>query len=116
MPDGRVDDLAAHAVAVLVGQAGVGVPAAPVQLVEVHAQHGDLLGRLARRGHQAHGHRASAIPGITKQVAGLVVVAQVRGPVAERRVDVVDVAVRRLGDVRVGREDRHDLVAFSGRA
>ena len=61
--DGRVDHLAADAVAVLVAEAGLGVPAAAVQLVEHDAEHGDLLGRLAGGRHQAHGHRSWTCPG-----------------------------------------------------
>ena len=55
--DGRVDDLGGDAVAVLVGDARVGIPAAAVQLLEAHAGDADLLGGLAGRRDQAHRHR-----------------------------------------------------------
>ena len=59
--DRRVDDLGDHAVGVLVVQAGLGIPAAAVQvlepLVDVEA---DLLGRPTRGGDEPERRRASA--------------------------------------------------------
>src|SRR5439155_1981057 len=56
-PDRRVEHLGAHAVAVLVREARLGIPAAPVPLLE--ASHGaDVLRALAGGRDEAHGERA----------------------------------------------------------
>src|SRR5581483_9506062 len=119
--DRRVDDLGGDAVAFLVGEAGLRVPAAAVQVLELHAHHADLLRGLAGGGHQAHGDgRLHAVD--DEEVADVLAAVDHLGRlVAPRRVDVVDVGARRLGDVRVGRDDGiaqpcAPLTSFPGRA
>ena len=55
--DGGIEDLGRHAVALLIGEPRVGVPAAAVHVLERHAVRADLLGRLARRCDEAHRDR-----------------------------------------------------------
>ncbi len=99
--DGGIDDLGRHAVLVLVGQPRRGIPAAAVQILEFRAADADVLGRHAGRGDQAHRHRRlHAVDEI--DVAHAFLVDDMRRPLAPRRIDVVDVAVGRLGDVRIG--------------
>jgi hypothetical protein len=108
--DGRVEDLGADAVALLVREACLGIPAAAVPLLEA-ACHPDVLGAFARGRDEAHGERALRQVGDHVHVAARVVVDEVRRPVAERRVDVLPVRVRVLGDVGVGRDRQLGHVA-----
>ena len=103
--DGRVEDLRAHAVALLVGQAGLGVPAAAVQVLEAGAEHRELLGLLAGGRDEPHGNRLVE-PVDDEHVPPLGVAHQPRRAVLEAVVDAVDVRARRFGDVRVGGDDR----------
>jgi hypothetical protein len=48
--DRRVQDLRGHAVAILIGEPRVRIPAAPMEILEPDAEHGQLLGTLAGRG------------------------------------------------------------------
>ena len=99
--DRRIDDLGGHAVLVLVGKPRRGIPAAAVQVLEFRAPYADVLGRHAGGGDQAHRHRRlHAVDEV--DVAHAFLVDDVRRLLAPRRVDVVDVAVGRLGDVGVG--------------
>ena len=115
--DRRVDDLGRHAVAVLVGQPRVRIPAPAVHVLEPRPEHGQLGGILARAGHQAHGNGPRQALD-DEQVSALVVPHDTRGAVLEAAIDAVHVRVRRLGDVRVGRDDgsghgvRHCSAAF----
>src|SRR5438876_9046003 len=107
--DRRVDDLGCDAVPLLIGEPRLGVPAAAVQLLEARPHEPDLLRRLPRRGDDAERDRyLEALD--DEHVARAFHVLEVRGAVAVRGVDVVDVRIRRLGHVRVGRDDRvtHD--------
>ena len=83
----------------------MGVPAAAMELLEPDAEHGQLLGPLAGRGHEPHRDRLRE-PLDDEEVAPLRIVHDVRRAIAELRVDPVDVRVRRLRDVRVGGDDR----------
>jgi len=104
-PDRRVDHLGGDAVAGLVGDARFGVPAAAVEVLEARAHQADLLRRLAGSRDDAEGDRRLH-PFDHEDVAHALDVLDVRRAVAELRVDVVDEGVRRLGHVRVGRDDR----------
>src|SRR5260221_13710420 len=106
--DARVDDLSGHAVAVLGGHAGLWVPAAAVQVVEPRAQQLDLLRLLAGGRDRAEYDRLLHPVDDEALTEALAEVDQSRRPVAPRGIDVVDVAVGRLGDVRVRRENCHD--------
>lgn len=55
--DGRVQDFRRDAVAILIRQAGVRIPAAPMQVLEPDAEHRQILGVLARRRNQPHRDR-----------------------------------------------------------
>ena len=55
-PDARIDDLAVHAIARLVVEAGVGIPAATVERLPADARHADFLGGFSGRRDQAHRH------------------------------------------------------------
>src|SRR6185436_19684532 len=55
--DRRVEDLGGDAVALLVGEARLGIPAAAMEVLEARVEEADLLGRLARRGDDAERHR-----------------------------------------------------------
>ena len=103
--DGRVEDLGRHAVALLIGEPRLGIPAAAVHVLEAGAEHRQLLGALAGGGDEAHRDRlVDALD--DEEVAALRVADDVGRAVLKRRVDPVDVRVRRLGDVRVGGDDR----------
>jgi hypothetical protein len=102
--DRRVDDLTAHAVAILVGDARVRVPTAAVEFLELHAEDRDLLGLLAGGGNEAERHRRLHARD-HEEIAALVVGGEIRRSVAVLGVDPVDIGVGGLGDVRVGRHD-----------
>src|SRR5438477_1527743 len=107
--DRRVDDLGCDAVPLLIGEPRLGVPAAAVKLLEARPHEPDLLRRLPRRSDDAQRDRhLEALD--DEHVARALDVLETRRAVAVRRVDVVDIGVRRLGHVRVGRDDRvaHD--------
>ncbi len=103
--DGRVDHLGADAVARLVREPGLGVPAAAVQVLEAGPEHGELRRRLTRRGDEPH--RDGLVEAVDdEEIAALGVVHESGSPVPEARVDPGGVGVGRLGDVRVGGDDR----------
>jgi len=69
-------------------------------------------GFLAGRSHDAERHRRGHAVD-HEHVAAVGITHHPRRAVAERRIDAVDVAVRRLGDVRVGRDQpRRQRVAL----
>jgi hypothetical protein len=103
--DRRVQDLGRHAVAILIGQPRVRIPAATVELIEPGAEHGELLRTLAGGGHEPHRNRLRE-PLDDEEIAALRIVHHVRRAIAESRLDPIEVRVRRLGDVRVGGDDR----------
>ena len=107
--DGRVEDLRGHAVAILIDQPRVRIPAAAMELLEPDAEHGQVLGPLPGRGHETH-RNGLREPLDDEEIAALRIAHDVRRAIAELRVDPVDVGVGRLGDVRVGGDDRfrHD--------
>jgi hypothetical protein len=109
--DGRVQDLRRHAIAILIGQPRVRIPAAAMELLEPGAEHGQLLGTLPGRGHQPH-RDGLRKPLDDEEITALRITHDVRRTVAEFRVDPVDVRVRRLGDVRVGGDDRLRHVSY----
>ena len=104
--DRRVDDLGGHAVAVLVVEPRLGIPAAAVQVLEPFVDvEADLLGRPP--GCRDEPERHERVPVVDEHhVAQDVVMLEARRAVAVRGIDVVEVARRRLGDVRVGRDAR----------
>ena len=72
-----------------------------MQVLELGAADPDVLGRDAGGGDQAHRHRRlHAVDDV--DVAHALLVDDMRRPLAVGRVDMVDVAVRRFGDVRIG--------------
>ena len=98
--DGRVDDLGGDPVPVLILQAGGGIPAAAVQILEPRAPDPDVLGRNPGRRDQAHGHgRLHAIYDV--DIPHAVVAHDVRRPITVRRVDMAAVTVGRLGNMRI---------------
>ena len=100
--DAGIDHLGGNAVLVLVGEPLGRIPAAAMQIVEPGAADADVLGVDAGRGDQAHRHRRlHALDDV--DVAHPFLVDDMRRPLPPRRVDMVDIAVRRLGDVRIGR-------------
>ncbi len=103
--DRRVEHLGPHPVAVLVGEACLGVPAAAVPFLEA-SRGPDVLRALARGRNEPHGERALRETRDHVDVAARVVVGDVRCLLAERRLDVLSVRVRVLGDVGVGRDHR----------
>jgi hypothetical protein len=104
-PYGGIDDLRRDPVAVLIGEAGVGIPAAAVQLLEADAPHGQLARVLTRRRDEPHGYGLGHAVD-HEDIASLGVPHDVRRAVAEAPVDAVHVGARRLGHVRVGGDDR----------
>ena len=102
--DRRIQHLRGDSVPVLSLDAGVRLPAAAVELLELRAPRGELLGGLARRGDEGEGDALLA-PLDTEHVAPLLVVHHDRRAVAELRVDATDVAVGRLDDMAVGGDD-----------
>jgi hypothetical protein len=103
--DRRVEDLAGDPVAVLVGEPRVRIEPAGVPVVEAAAEP-DVLRLLAGRGDEADREERVLHPRDHVSVADSVLVDDVRGAVAVRRVDVARVGLGVLGDVRVGRVDR----------
>ena len=105
-PDRRVDDLGRHAVADLVGDARRWRPS-PERWISSNSTPDSVS---SSAGLPAAATRPMAIgffiPGTTNRSPRLSSRDHVRRLVAERRVDVGRVAVRRLGDVRVGADDR----------
>jgi hypothetical protein len=76
-----------------------------VQLLEARAHQTDLLRRLAGGGDDAHGDgQLHAVD--EEDIAGALDVLEARRAVAPGGVDVVDVRVRRLSDMRIGGDDR----------
>jgi hypothetical protein len=103
--DRRVEHLGADAVAILVRETCLGIPAAAVPLLEV-ARHSDVLGALARGRDEAHGERALRQVRDHVHVAARLVADEMWRPVPERWVDMLPVRVGVLGDVGVGRDHR----------
>ena len=103
--NGGIEDLRCHPVALLIGHARVGVPAAPVEVFELHPRQAQLLRRLAGRGHEAHRDRYLQTLHM-EDVARLARVLQHRRLRLPLRVDVVDVGMGRLRDVGIRRDDR----------
>jgi hypothetical protein len=100
--DRGVKQLGLDAVAVLVGEAGGRVPAAAMQLLEFGAAHLQILGVLASGGDQPHGDRlVEAVD--DEGVAELLGAHQMRRALAELGIDEVEIAVGRLGYVRIRR-------------
>src|SRR5262249_61232390 len=98
--------------ALLTGEPRFRVPSAAVQVLEACSHQPDLLRRLARRGDDAERDgRPHAVD--HEDVARALDVLDVRRTLTELRIDVVDVRGRRLGDVRIGRDDG---VAHAARA
>ena len=96
--DGRIDDFRRDAVALLVGHARLGIPSAAMQVLELDAEHGELLGALAGGGGQADRDRA-AHPVDHEDVAEFFVAYHPRRDVFELVIDPIDVSAGRLGDV-----------------
>jgi len=109
-------DLGRDAVLVLVGQSALGIPATAVQILELGTPRADILRLDARGGDQAERHRRLQ-PLDDEGVADAILADHARRTLAKRRVDIVDVAVRRLGDVRIGRNRApvHASSSVSGR-
>src|SRR6185436_12319252 len=97
-----IDDFGGDAVPVLVGQAPGGIPAAAVQILEFGAADTEVLGVDAGGGDQAHGHRRlHALDDV--DVAHAFLVDDMRRLIPPGGGDMVDIAIGRLGDVRIGR-------------
>src|SRR5262249_12350316 len=103
--DGRIQDLRAHAITVLVAQARCRVPATAVQVLEAGTEHRQLLGLLAGGGDEPHGD-GLVEPVDDEHVAAFGVADQLLRAVLEAPVDAVDVGAGRFRDVRVGGDDR----------
>ena len=114
-PDGRIEDLRADPVHVLLAEPRLGIEAARVHVLHPGAEHPELLGGLARGGDEPH--RDGLVHAVDdEEVAALGVAHDVGRPVAKAPVDAVDVRARRLGDVRIRRDDRlgHDRILQCG--
>src|SRR5581483_1648629 len=111
-------DLALDPVAILVGHPRLAVPATAVEFLEGGGVHSHFPRIASGRGHAAHGDlHLHAVD--HEHVAAGGAPLHVRGDVAVLGVDVVDVAVGRLGDVGIRRNrlvgQRLDLVVLGGR-
>ena len=108
-PDRRVEHLDGHPVEVLLDQSGGRIPTAGVQLIPTHERERvDALRRASRGGDHPVRDPSQATVDLhdrTHRVVGECP----WGPVPEVRIDSIDVAVTRFGDVRVGgdREQGH---------
>ena len=111
--DGRVDDFRADAVAVLVEQPGLRVPAAARHLLEAAA-----LGLHFGEGFAGRSDAIDAeavIPPLHHiNVLALGVALDMRRLVPEGGIDIVDITVGRLGDMAIG-GNRDDLLQSAGR-
>ena len=101
-----VDDLGGDAVGILLGEPRRRVPSTAVELLEAGALGADLGGVLAGGGDQTHGDRHRGTLHHEHVAHRVATVHHVWSTVAPGRVDEVGVGVRRLGDVRVGGDDR----------
>ena len=100
--DCGIDDLGSHTILVLIIEPNLGIPAATVQIVELGAADTDILGGNAGCGDQAHRDwRFHALDNI--DIAHPLLVDDTRRPSPPRRIDMVDVAVGRFGDMGIGR-------------
>ena len=96
--DGGIDDLGGDAIARLIRHPRLGIPAAPVELLEARPEHLQTIGPLTRRGDQAHGDGLGQ-PVDHEQVATRRIVDEAGGAIAPGPVDAIDVRARRFGDV-----------------
>ena len=104
-PDGRIEDLGADPVHVLLAEPRLGIEAARVHVLHPGAEHPELLGGLAGGGDEPH--RDGLVHSVDdEEVAALGIAHDVGRPVAEAPVDAVDIRARRLGDVRIRGDDR----------
>ena len=104
-PDRRIQDLGRHAVTVLIGEPRVRIPAAAMEILEPRAEHREVLRALPGSRDEPHGDRlVEAVD--DEEVTALRIVHHVRRAVAKALVDPIDVGAGRLGDVRVGGDDR----------
>ena len=104
--DARVNHFGRNAVAILVGHARYWIPATAVQIGESRTHRFDLFGTLAcgccsrerewPRHAVDHEHLAELFAAIN----------ETRRAIEIRRVDEIDIGLWRLGDVRVGRDNR----------
>jgi len=100
--DSRIDELCRDSILFLVGDAVFRIPPASPQLIEGNAVGRDLRRVFSCRGHKPHRNRRSH--SIDNEcVADSIEALHDRRAVAILPVDKIRVAVRRLGDVRVGR-------------
>ena len=98
--DGRIDKLGADAVAILVREPHLRVPATLVEIVEPGAADADVLGGDAGCGDQPERHRRlHAVD--DEGVPHFLEADDLGRPLAKLGVDMVEVAVRRLRDVRI---------------
>jgi hypothetical protein len=111
--DARVDDLRVDAIAVLVCHSRLRIPTAALQIGEFHGRRGtrQLLGRLARRGHEAN-RNGILHSGDLKNIATLFVMNNARSVGLIFLVDTRQICIRRFHDMRVGGNDRfrYDLL------
>ena len=97
-PDRRINDLGGDAVAILIGHARIGIPAAAMHVLELHAGDREFLGRLARRREQSHRDRTlHAVD--HEHVAHLGVTNHVRRAFAKLAVASINVGAGRFGNV-----------------
>ena len=99
-PEEGIEDLRADAVAILVGEPRVGIPAATMHVLELHARDRELLRTLPGRRKQAHHDRP--LHAIDDEHVALVRVDHVRRGVFVLVVDTIHVRAGRLGNVRIG--------------
>ena len=100
-----IDDFGGHAVAVLIGHAGIRIPAATMQVAEFHTGLGDLLRSLAGGSDQTQVDRplhAVDLEGVALSFDR----DEARRLVAPGPVDMGEVGIGRLGDMRISRDDR----------
>ena len=98
--DRRIDELGRNAILLLVRNAELGVPAALPQVFEGDAVCRDLRRILAGGGHQPHRNwRPHTID--DESIANLVDPLDARRAITEFGINVINIAMRRFGDVRI---------------
>ena len=111
--ESRIDYLCGDPVAILIEQPRLGIPAAAMKIVEGPRRIGQLFGREARRRRQ--GDRDLSRQSVDQVDAATILVhPELRCLVAPFRLEIIAVAARRFGNVRVGRNRLYGGDALHG--